>query len=430
MDYAFFVGTFLLAACLLALGIWRRGADVGQTRFFHNQTYHFQTLRVFNDIPAGGADTGEILQAISSIRSGNAQSWYRGWEAAAERAMVLAADARDAHSRGGALLRAHNYLRTAQFLLPPNDPKRPTAFAKDNAAFYQGLQALAVRHEVFTAPYLDTSLKAIYYLGPKGADAKPLIVFFGGYDSTLEELYFVLPAAALQRGYSVLTFEGPGQGGALREQGLTFTHEWEKPTSAVLNEFLAHHDRPPKIVMVGMSMGGFLAPRAAAFDDRVDGVVAFDVFYDVSETVRRYVPSIAFWLHDHRLGAVVSLLVKVKSASNPDFAGALDNSKWVMGTHNAIETIRAFDPYTLKDSAPLIHGDVLILAGANDHFVPVSQIQAFERSLTGARSVTTRIYDEASGGAEHCQLGAVTLWHRDFFDWVTAKFGDAVPARL
>jgi hypothetical protein len=61
VDYVFIVGTFLLAACLLALGIWRRGADVGQTRFFHNQTYHFQTLRVFNDIPAGGADTGEIL---------------------------------------------------------------------------------------------------------------------------------------------------------------------------------------------------------------------------------------------------------------------------------------------------------------------------------------------------------------------------------
>jgi pimeloyl-ACP methyl ester carboxylesterase len=162
-------------------------------------------------------------------------------------------------------------------------------------------------------------------------------VFFGGYDSTLEELYFVLPAAAPQRGYSVLTFEGPGQGGALREQGLTFTHEWEKPTSAVLNEFLAHHDRPPKIILVGMSMGGFLAPRAAAFDDRVDGVVAFDVFYDLSETVRRYVPSIAFWLHDHKFGAVVSLLVNVKSALNPDFAGALDNSKWVMGTHNAIE---------------------------------------------------------------------------------------------
>jgi hypothetical protein len=41
--------------------------------------------------------------------------------------------------------------------------------------------------------------------------------------------------------------------------------------------------------------------------------------------------------------------------------------------------------------------------------------------------VTTRIYDEASGGAEHCQLGAVTLWHQHLFDWLTAKFGNPDP---
>ncbi|MGO9004958.1 MAG: alpha/beta hydrolase family protein [Beijerinckiaceae bacterium] len=429
MDYVLFVDAVLLAACLVALVIWRRGTEVGQTRFFLNQTYHFQTLRVFNDIPAGGADTGEILQAIKSIRSGDAQSWYRGWEAAAERTMALAAGARDAQSRGGALLRAHNYFRTAQFLLPPNDPKRPTAFAKDTAAFYEGLDALAVRHEVFAAPYLDASLKAIYYPGAEGANAKPLIVFFGGYDSTLEELYFVLAAAAQQRGYSVLTFEGPGQGGALREQGLTFTHEWEKPTSAVLNEFLAQHDRPTKMIMVGMSMGGYLAPRVAAFDERADGVVAFDVFFDLSQTARRYMPSIAFWLHDHGFAALVSFLVKVKCALNPDAAWALHNGRWVMGTHDAIETVRAFDPYTLKDCAPRIRGDVLILAGKNDHFVPISQVQAFERSLTNARSVTTCVYDETSGGAEHCQLGAATLWHRDFFDWIEVKFGGTALLR-
>ena len=50
---------------LLAFICWKQRADVGQRRFFRNQTYHFQTLRVFNDIPAGGADTGEIIvQAI------------------------------------------------------------------------------------------------------------------------------------------------------------------------------------------------------------------------------------------------------------------------------------------------------------------------------------------------------------------------------
>jgi hypothetical protein len=36
-----------------------------------------------------------------------------------------------------------------------------------------------------------------------------------------------------------------------------------------------------------------------------------------------------------------------------------------------------------------------------------------------------RVYDRASGGAEHCQLGAHTLWHRDLFDWIAATFGGA-----
>ena len=98
--------------------------------------------------------------------------------------------------------------------------------------------------------------------------------------------------AALDRGYSVLMYEGPGQGEPLRKYGMTFTPEWEKPNAAVLDEFLRSHDKPPKIVLFGMSMGGYLAPRAAAFEDRIDGVVAYDVRFDLScrdrgRTVRR-----------------------------------------------------------------------------------------------------------------------------------------------
>jgi alpha-beta hydrolase superfamily lysophospholipase len=85
----------------------------------------------------------------------------------------------------------------------------------------------------------------------------------------------VLVKNAHEHGYGVLTYDGPGQGSVLRRQGLTFTH-WEKPTGAVLDAFLADHARPEKIVPVGMSMGGYLAPRAAAFDERFDGVVAYD----------------------------------------------------------------------------------------------------------------------------------------------------------
>ena len=85
-----------------------------------------------------------------------------------------------------------------------------------------------------------------------------MIVLVGGYDSILEEMYPVIGKAALDRGYSVLIYEGPGQGEPLRKYGMKFTHEWEKPTSAVLDEFLRTHDKPAKIVLLGMSMGGYL----------------------------------------------------------------------------------------------------------------------------------------------------------------------------
>ena len=56
----------------------RRG-DVGHGRFFADQSYHFQTLRVLNDVPSDGADTTEVLETVKHVRSGDAQGWFRAW---------------------------------------------------------------------------------------------------------------------------------------------------------------------------------------------------------------------------------------------------------------------------------------------------------------------------------------------------------------
>ena len=173
-------------------------------------------------------------------------------------------------------------------------------------------------------------------------------------------------------------------------------------------------------------MGGYLAPRAAAFDDRIDGVVAFDVFFDFGAISSRSVPPIAFWLGAHGLGFLLNAIVRIKAALSPGLKWALQNSMWVMGTRGLLETAQTLRAYTLQDVAQRIKGDVLILAGEDDHFVPVEQVKQFENGLTQARSVTSVIYDRGSGGAEHCQLGAVTLWHAVFFDWLAEKFPQRV----
>jgi dienelactone hydrolase len=204
----------------------------------------------------------------------------------------------------------------------------------------------------------------------------------------------------------VLTYEGPGQGRALRTYGLTYTPEWEKPVTAVLDAFLRTHAKPAKIVLIGMSMGGYFAPRAAAFEARIDGVVAYDVMYDFGAVVSR----------------VLAAAKNPLAMNNISVAWAYRNALWTMGTKGIEDTVRVCAAYTLAPVADRIRQDVLILAGAEDHFVPLHQAADFEKALVNARSVTTRIFDQSSGGSGHCQAGALTLYHAAVFDWLLEKF--------
>ena len=126
---------------------------VKRFRFFNDQTYHFQTLRVLNDIPYSGADTSEVLETIKHIKAGNSDDWYDAWERTGDRVSILAGRTKDPISRGRAHLRAHNYYRTAEFLLAPHDPRRTISWKKNIEAFYRGLDTLGVGYERISAPY-------------------------------------------------------------------------------------------------------------------------------------------------------------------------------------------------------------------------------------------------------------------------------------
>ena len=341
---------------------------LGNRRLFADPAYHFQALRVLNSVASGGADVTEVLETIGEIHGGNADEWYDAWSATARRNFARAQATRDEVSSGLAYLRAHCYWRTAEFLLKGDDARRPSAWTSQVDAFDQGLQALGIAYERVSVPYDSGALRAIFYPGTPGWENKPLIVMVGGEDSTLEELYFMLVPAALRRGYGMLIYEGPGQGAALREHGLFFTPQWEKPNAAVLDAYLRTHAKPPSIVLIGMSMGGYLAPRAAAFEPRIDGVVSFDVCFDFAEIAERF----------------NALLLDPATASR--VSGVIDSVRWTFGMHTNDEILGRAKAYHLADVADRITADVLVLVGEEDEFVPVTQGAAYVAALTGARS--------------------------------------------
>jgi len=138
----------------------------------------------------------------------------------------------------------------------------------------------------------------------------------------------------------------------------------------------------------------------------IDGVVAYDTCYDFGEVA----------------GRVISAARNPEGLKLTGVSWAYFNARWTMGTKDIDDTLKACAAYTLAPVADRIRQDVLMLAGTDDHFIPFHQSADFEKALVNARSVTTRVFDGPSGGAGHCQPGALSLYHAAVFDWLLDKF--------
>lgn len=143
-----------------------------------------------------------------------------------------------------------------------------------------------------------------YFFSCGADEPRPLVVAHNGFDGTGEEIWSMVGRAGQERGYHVLAFEGPGQGQVIRELGLPFRPDWERVVGPVLDVAAARPDvRADRIGLLRISMGGVLAPRAAAFDDRIAAVVAFDGVYDMATVPLDYVlrtpPGAVCWFSEH-----------------------------------------------------------------------------------------------------------------------------------
>ena len=89
----------------------------------------------------------EVIETVKVIAEGHVQSWYTAWKATADRVLALADRTQDSLGKGGsAYMRGSTCERMAEFLLPPDDPKRPGSFEKTGSSFFKGLGTLGLRN--------------------------------------------------------------------------------------------------------------------------------------------------------------------------------------------------------------------------------------------------------------------------------------------
>jgi len=389
---------------------------------FRDELFDAQWLRTAGHASSGGAEVAECFAAAERIREVDAESWYNAWRALGESLLEQAdkSRARGRHASAlSAYLRGSNYFRAAYTFLigAPVDPRVVECYRQQRSAFQSAAALMTPAAESIGIPFEGRTLHGYLFRPTGDVKPRPTLIITGGYDSTAEEAYFFSGAAAVARGYTCLVYDGPGQGAAIVEDGLVFRPDWEAVVGPVVDFANGRPEvDPARIAMLGISFGGYLAPRAASGEPRLAACIADPGEFSLFEELKNRVPAfIGRQLFDGNRSVLALFEWLMRRRLRHTTAGwGLRRCLWVHGVDDPMAYFRLTQEYTLAGRVDRIRCPTLVCSAENDE-IGASADQLY----AGLTCEKTRLLFTAKEGAgDHCEAGARSLFNQRAFDWL------------
>ncbi|KAH8680734.1 Alpha/Beta hydrolase protein [Xylariales sp. PMI_506] len=403
-----------------------------------DESFNFEVLRALGLTRYAGADVGEVLQAAASLKPGDFESFHDAFYKIAVRVRSQA-DLIDASrhpvSARDAYFRAATYLRSADFFLHgrADDPRIVSLWDQQMASFDKAIALLPIPGQrLLLKSAAGFDVPAIYYRAgdqeAAGAEttatkARPTIILGNGFDGAHEEMLHTFGFAALERGYNVITYEGPGQPTVRRKQGLGFIADWEKVVSPVVDYLTARPEVDScRIALLGWSLGGFFAVRGAAFDPRLAAAIAVDGVHTVSSAFLHMLPPDA--QASYKAGDAVTFDAIVRSALESGKAPTtarwgIEHGLWSFAVDSPAEFVKRIESMTIGGFADRVKCPVLLCEASDDMFFAGEPARAKEALGDLATHVVLTVEDAAN---LHCHMGAMTVACQTVFDWLDGVF--------
>jgi len=386
--------------------------------FFKNPTFETIFLTSLGRAYHSAGDVGKVLYLTTQVEDGNFESAFLAFKQAGDEARAIAEEsASHSHKESArqAYLWAQNFYDSATYFV--DGSKDPTRFEPTWELLYdcwlKSLPLFDPPIEPVNIPYEGTELHGFFIRGRSTSRQRPLLILVNGSDGSLLDMWLWGGAGALARGYDCLTFDGPGQGYALWKQKLYFRPDWEKVISPVVDYALSRPEvDPKKIVIQGISQGGFWVPRAVAFEKRIAAAIADPGVVDVSTSWTASLPK--------------PMLELLKAGRKAEFDGYMSKTSGAaksnlnfrmrpFGFNSYYDTYKALQEYNVADVAGKIRCPLLITEPANEFYWPGQSRQLYDLVTSPKKLVH---FSESDGADLHCEPKGTGLRDLRIFDWL------------
>lgn len=364
---------------------------------------------------SGLSESGECFYVASKIKDGDGESWYREWTEMGRRVEKRAANsAGKGHhvSARESYLRAYAYYRAATaFLNPYSDPRQREGYLKAKECFLKSAGMHNPPILPLQIPFEGHSLPG-YLIRPAddGVKRKTLLMIGGG-DTFVEDLYGYIGPAAVKRDYNLVIVDLPGQG-ELPHRGVIMRPDSEAPVKAVIDHILGLPGiDAQRLVMFGLSFGGYFAPRAATREKRIKALAACSVMPDALRV------GSALMMKFDRHPFVVKLLRILLGKKFQSALNVIQTYYWRNGVRDSAGMAKRLEPY--KYDVSQITCPFLNLVAQQEHEVFDAMEEwerdCAERMTNSANRLMIAPWDE---GADSHGIGTnLSLMSQIVFDW-------------
>ena len=359
----------------------------------------YQFRRALGETQEGGGAVSEVFQAASRMIPGDDESWHTEWLRVATRNDKRGdAEYAKGHVRTAmnCWLRAADYYRSAEFWLTSEDPRRMATFELCEAASVKCFTKLKPAAEIVQIPYENgLSMPAYFIRSANGGPKQPVLISIGGLDSFKDEMWFMTGRGALQRGFSVLLVDGPGQGGMLRRHKVATRFDYEVPIGKCIDWLEKRSDvDTSRIALSGSSLGGYYAARAGAMEPRLAACISHGAMWDVH----------ARW------------------KTRDDTHKLSGHMRWVFGAKTMAEATEIAKPFKLEGVLENMKCPYLIIHGGHDVLGVETVKTVYDYAIKHGVNATLRLTTEEETGADHCQHDNPTLGQELMLDWLADIF--------